>query len=72
MGEKKKLYNKLYEDSVFYSIKNGIKSNFMIPFALALNAPSDIIAMISSAPQLVGSFFQLFSSGDRADRIDPW
>ena len=62
MGEKKKLYNKFYEDSVFYSIKNGIKSNFMIPFAISLNAPSDIIAMISSAPQLVGSFFQLFSS----------
>ena len=59
---KKKDIKKIYEDSIFYSIKNGISSNFIIPFALSLNATSDIIAMISSAPQLIGSFFQLFSS----------
>ena len=62
MGKREKDIKKIYEDSVFYSIKNGIKSNFMIPFAISLNATNDVIAMISAAPQLIGSFFQLFSS----------
>ena len=51
MGKREKDIKKIYEDSVFYSIKNGIKSNFMIPFAISLNATNDVIAMISAAPQ---------------------
>jgi len=62
MRKREKDLNKLYEDSIFYSIKNSIKSNFIIPFAISLNATNDVIAMISAAPQLIGSFFQLFSS----------
>jgi MFS family permease len=51
-----------YFDSMFASIKDGINSQFIIPFALALNAGNEYIAMISSTPGLVGSFMQLFVS----------
>ncbi|MEM3374046.1 MAG: MFS transporter [Candidatus Woesearchaeota archaeon] len=55
--------NKLfYLDSIYASIKDGINNNFVIPFALALKAPNDIISIINAAPNLVGSFFQLFTS----------
>ena len=47
-------------DSATTAIKNRFNSTFIIPFALALNAPPAFIALISSVPLLVGSFFQLF------------
>ncbi len=49
-------------DTASAAIKNSINSNFIIPFAIAMNSPNSYIAMISSAPQVIGSFFQLFSA----------
>ncbi len=52
----------IYFDTVYTSIKEGINSNFILPYAIALKAPNDFIAIISATPGLVGSFFQLFAS----------
>ena len=51
-----------YIDTYFGSIKQGIYSDFLIPFALFLGATSEYIAIVSAAPKLIGSFIQLFSS----------
>lgn len=58
----------LYKDTMFAAdsataaIKNSINSNFIIPFALAIGTPASFIPMISTAPELIGGFFQLFVS----------
>lgn len=40
----------------------GFTTQFMTPYALALNASTHMIAALSSVPELFGNFFQLFSS----------
>ncbi len=52
----------VYFDTLYAAIKDGVTSNFIIPYALALKAGNEYIAMISTMPNLIGSFFQLFSS----------
>ncbi|MBN2367717.1 MFS transporter [Candidatus Woesearchaeota archaeon] len=52
----------IFHDTFFASVSNGIKQNFIIPFAIALKAGNEQIALISAAPQLMGSFFQLFAA----------
>lgn len=55
--------NKLfYFDTIYASIKDGISNNFIIPYALSLKAPNDFISLITAAPNLIGSFFQLFTN----------
>jgi MFS family permease len=60
--KKEKTTKLVYLDAVYNSIREGVSSNFVIPFALAMKAGSEYLALISTAPQLMGSFFQLFSS----------
>jgi MFS family permease len=49
------------KDGLFTSIKGGLTENFVMPFAISLNATSGMLAAISSIPQLFASFMQLFS-----------
>jgi len=48
-------------DGLFTSIKVGLTDNFVMPFAIAMNATSGMLAAISSVPQLIASFVQLFA-----------
>jgi MFS family permease len=49
------------KDGLFASIKSGLTSSFVMPFAIALNATTGMLALLSSVPSLVSSFLQLFS-----------
>ena len=49
------------KDGLFTSIKAGLTDNFVMPFAIAMNASSGMLAVLSSVPQLIASFMQLFS-----------
>lgn len=49
------------KEGVSASVKVGFTQSFMVPFAIALNAPLAIIAAFATLPELVGSFFQLFT-----------
>lgn len=49
------------KDGLFTSIKAGFTENFVMPFAIALNSTSGMLAAISSVPQLIASFMQLFA-----------
>src|SRR3989338_10688251 len=49
------------KDGIFTSIKTGFTESFIMPFAIALNASTGMLAAFASVPQLVASFFQLFS-----------
>jgi MFS family permease len=60
--KKEKTVNKIYLDTIYAAAKDGFSSNFIIPYALMLGAGNSFIAIISSMPQLIGSFLQLFSS----------
>jgi MFS family permease len=60
--KKEKSVRLSYTNAFFSAIKEGIHTQFMVPFALALRAGSEHIAIIATAPQLIGSFFQLFAS----------
>jgi MFS family permease len=59
--KKERSVNYSVKDGLFTSIKSGLTDNFVMPFAIALNATSGMLAAISSVPQLVASFFQLFA-----------
>ena len=48
-------------DGLFTSIKSGLTSSFVMPFAIALNATTSMLALLSSVPGLVAAFLQLFS-----------
>ncbi|MGV8141816.1 MAG: MFS transporter [Candidatus Woesearchaeota archaeon] len=49
------------KDGLFTSIKVGLTENFVMPFAIALNASNSVLAALSSVPQLIASFVQLFA-----------
>ncbi len=49
------------KDGLFVSIKVGLTENFVMPFAIALNATSSMLSILSSVPPLFASFMQLFS-----------
>ncbi len=49
------------KDGFFTAIKNGMTTSFIMPFAIALNASTGMLAALASVPQLVASFFQLFA-----------
>jgi MFS family permease len=49
------------KDGIFTSIKSGLTENFVMPFAIALNATSSMLAALSSIPQLFASIMQVFS-----------
>lgn len=51
----------IFWDGVFYSLMVGAGENYLIPFALFLNATSAQVGYLVSVPQLLGAFFQLFS-----------
>ena len=48
-------------DGFFSSIKSGFTESFIMPFAIALQASTGMLAAIASVPQLVASLFQLLS-----------
>jgi len=48
-------------DGLFTSIKTGLTDNFVMPFAIALNASNWMLSVLSSVPALFASFVQLFS-----------
>ncbi|NTV23646.1 MAG: MFS transporter [Nanoarchaeota archaeon] len=62
MDDKEKTVKLMYLDTVYAAIKEGVNANFVLPFAIAMNAGSQYLALISSMPQLLGSFCQLFSA----------
>jgi MFS family permease len=49
-------------DTASAAIKNSVSGNFIVPFVLALGAPISFIPIVSSVPELIGSFVQLYSS----------
>ncbi|HYD03656.1 MAG TPA: MFS transporter [Alphaproteobacteria bacterium] len=49
------------KDGLFVAVKNGFTENFVMPFAIALNATNGMLAALGSVPQLVASFLQLFA-----------
>lgn len=59
--KKEKSLNYVVKDGFFTSIKSGFTESFIMPFAIALNASTGMIAALASVPQLLGNFFQLFS-----------
>jgi len=59
--KKEKSVNYSIKDGLFTSIKAGLTENFIMPFAIAMNATSGMLAAISSVPQLIASFMQLFA-----------
>ncbi len=59
--KKEKSLNYVVKDGFFTSIKSGFTESFIMPFAIALNASTGMLAALASVPQLLGSFFQLFS-----------
>lgn len=61
--KKERSINYSVKDGLFTSIKAGFTENFVMPFAIALNATSGMLAALSSVPQLLASFMQLFSQG---------
>ena len=50
------------KDGVFATIKESVASNYISPFAIVLNSPNYLIAMLSSIPGLLGPISELFSS----------
>jgi len=68
-GKKEEPLYKKKEDSINYSvkdglytsIKSGLTSSFVMPFAIAMNATTGMLALLSSVPGLVAAFLQLFS-----------
>ena len=56
----KTLKNSVY-DGAFVAVMEGVTSSFITPFAIALNVSIGLISVLSSVPQLLGAFFQLFS-----------
>ncbi|MEM4260600.1 MAG: MFS transporter [Candidatus Woesearchaeota archaeon] len=48
-------------DAIFTSIKAGFTESFVMPYAIAMNAGTSILVMLSSLPQLIASYLQLFS-----------
>lgn len=59
--KKEKSINLVIKDGFFTSIKTGFTESFIMPYAIALNASTGMLAALGSVPQLVASFFQLFS-----------
>lgn len=59
--KKKKSLEYVIKDGIFTSIKSGFTESFIMPFAIALNASTGMIAALASLPQLLANFFQLFS-----------
>jgi MFS family permease len=49
------------KDGISTSIKSGFTESFVMPYAIALNASTNMLVAFSSVPQLIASFFQLFS-----------
>lgn len=59
--KKEKSLRFVVKDSFFTSIKTGFTESFIMPFAIALNVSTGMLAALASIPQLLGNFFQLFS-----------
>jgi MFS family permease len=59
--KKEKSVNYSVKDGLFTSVKAGLTENFVMPFAIALNASNGMLAALSSVPQLIASFIQLFA-----------
>lgn len=59
--KKEKSIKYVIKDGFFTSIKTGMHESFVMPFAIALNASTGILAVLASVPQLIANFFQLFS-----------
>ena len=51
------------KDGIFTSIKTGFTESFIMPFAIALNASTGMLAAFASVPQLVASlYFRIISN----------
>lgn len=50
------------KEGIFASAKNSFGTNYISPFAIAINASSSMVAMLSSVAGLLGPISQLFSS----------
>ena len=59
---KKKARRYSIKEGIFASAKNSFGTNYISPFAIAINASSSMIAMLSSISGLLGPLSQLFSS----------
>lgn len=59
--KKEKSINYCVKDGLFSSIKSGLTDSYIMPFAIAMNASSSMLAALASIPQLVASFFQLYA-----------
>ena len=59
--KKEKSLNFVIKDGFFTSLKVGFTESFVMPFAIALNASTGMLAALASVPQLVANFFQVFS-----------
>ncbi|MFN3909895.1 MAG: MFS transporter [Candidatus Anstonellaceae archaeon] len=49
------------KDGIFWSIMLGTGEAYVTPFAIAIQAPTYFIGLLSSLPMLIGSLFQAFS-----------
>ncbi|MBI3026560.1 MFS transporter [Candidatus Woesearchaeota archaeon] len=58
---KKSLRYSIY-DGASFAVMDGVTASFLTPFAVALNAPVNMIAALTYIPQLVGAFIQLFAT----------
>lgn len=73
---KKSLHYSLL-DGIFANIMSGFTDTFIAPYALAMGASASVIGVLSSAPNLVGAFFQNLSAsisdrlGSRQALINP-
>ncbi len=66
--ERERSLKNSFWDGFFASINLGFSQNYLIPFALLLKASSLQIGILSSLPQLFGSFSQILSP-DIVERI---
>ena len=57
----KKSLNNSIKDGAFFSIMDSIIGNFLSAYAIFLGAPNITISLLSSLPDLFGSFFQLLA-----------
>jgi MFS family permease len=58
--KKEKSVKFVIKDGFFTSIKAGFTESFIMPFAIAMNASTGMLAALASVPQLIANFFQLF------------
>jgi predicted PolB exonuclease-like 3'-5' exonuclease len=59
---KKKSREYSIKDGIFATLKDSLGNSYISPFAIAMNSPDYMIAMLSSIPGLLGPISQWKSS----------